>query len=108
VLTSVGQPDAALAEVEKESDAGYRTYARARTYILNGHRADADAALAEFEESFSAEWAYEIAALHALRGETDQAFLWLDRAYQQRSAGLIGTPSINIDRDLISLRVDPR
>ena len=108
MLLAVGQPDAALAEVERESDPGYRAYARARTYILVGRRADADAALAEFKKAFAADWAYEIAALHALRSETDQAFLWLDRAYQHRNAGLIGTPSINIDRDLISLRGDPR
>jgi TolB-like protein len=108
MLLAVGKPDAALAEVEKESDAGYRAQTRARTYILVGRRADADAALVEFEKSFAADWAYEIAALHALRGESDQAFLWLDRAYQQRNAGLIGTPSINIDPDLKSLRGDPR
>jgi adenylate cyclase len=108
MLLAIGQRDAALAEVEKESDPGYRTHARARTYILIGRRADADAALAEFEKTFAADWAYEIAALHALRGEPDQAFLWLDRAYQQRNTGLIATPSINIDPDLKSLRGDPR
>jgi hypothetical protein len=73
-----------------------------------GRRTDAAAALAEFEKTFAADWAYEMAVLHALRGEPDQAFLWLDRACQQRNAGLIGTPSINIDRDLTSLRGDPR
>jgi TolB-like protein len=108
MLLAVGQPDAALAEVEKESDPGYRAYARARIYILVGRRADADAALAEFEKTSAADWAYEIAALHALRAEPDQAFRWLDRAYQQRNAGLIGTPSVNIDPDLKSLRGDPR
>ena len=108
MLLAVGQPDAALAEVEQESDPGYRAYARARTYILVGRRADADAALAEFEKTFAADWAYEIAALHALRGESDQAFKWLDRAYQQRNAGLIGTPSVRIDPDIKSLRGDAR
>jgi hypothetical protein len=34
--------------------------------------------------------------------------LWLDRAYQQRDAALVGTPSINIDPDLKSLRGEPR
>jgi len=29
----------------------------------------------------------KIASLHALRGESDQAFLWLDRAYRQRDGG---------------------
>jgi TolB-like protein/Flp pilus assembly protein TadD len=108
MLLAVGQPDAALAEAEKESDPAYRVYARARTYILIGRRADADAALAEVEKTFAADWAYEIAALHALRGEPDQAFRWLDRAYQQRNAGLIGTPSVNIDTDMRNLHSDPR
>jgi tetratricopeptide (TPR) repeat protein len=107
-LLAIGQPDAALAEVEKESDPGYRAYARARTYILGGRRTDASAALAEFEKTYAADWAYAIASLHALRGEPDQAFLWLDRAYEQRDGGLIGTPSVNIDPDLKSLRGDPR
>jgi len=108
MLLAVGQPDAALAEAEKESDPEYRAYARARTFILVGRRADADAALAEFEKTLAATWAYEIATLHALRAEPDQAFLWLDRAYQQRDTALIATPSINIDPDLISLHGDPR
>jgi TolB-like protein/Tfp pilus assembly protein PilF len=108
MLLAVGQRDAALAEVEKESDPEYRTYARARTYILIGRRANADAALAEFEKTLAADWAYEIAALHALRGEPDQAFLWLDRAYQQRNTGLIATPSIKIDPDMKNLHGDPR
>jgi adenylate cyclase len=108
MLLAVGQRDAALAEVGKESDSGYRAYALARTYILIGRRADADAALSELEKTYAADWAYEIAALHALRAEPDQAFFWLDRAYQQRDTGLVGTPSFNIDPDLKSLRGDPR
>jgi TolB-like protein/Tfp pilus assembly protein PilF len=107
-LLAIGQPDAALAEVEKESDPAYRAYARARTYILVGRRADADAALAEFEKTFAADWAYAIASLHALRDEPDEAFSWLDRAYQQRDGGLTGTPSVNVDPDLKSIRGDPR
>jgi TolB-like protein/Flp pilus assembly protein TadD len=108
MLLAVGQPEAALAEAEKESDPGYRTYARARTYTLIGRRPEADAALAELQKSFAADWAYEIAALHALRAEPDQAFLWLDRAYQQRDTALIGTPSVNIDADMRNLHGDPR
>ena len=108
MLLAVGQPDAALAEVEKESDPAYRVYARARTNILVGRKANADAALAEFERAFAADWAYAIASLHALRGETDRAFLWLDRAFQHRDSGLIGTPPINIDPDMRNLHNDPR
>jgi tetratricopeptide (TPR) repeat protein len=90
---AIGQPDAALAEVEKEFDPGYRGYVRARTYILLGRRADAGAALAEFEKAFAADWAYGIASLHALLGESDQTFLRLDRAYRQRLPKRLKTPS---------------
>jgi hypothetical protein len=37
-------------------------------------KADADAALAKLETSFSGEAAFEIAKVHAYRGETDAAF----------------------------------
>jgi hypothetical protein len=49
--------DPSLAEVEKEFDTAYRAYARARTYKLVGRKADSDAALAEFETTFAADWA---------------------------------------------------
>ena len=32
--------------------------------------------------------AYQIAEVHAARGETDHAFEWLERAYIQRDLGL--------------------
>jgi len=108
MLLANDQPDAALAEAKKESDPGYRAHAVARTYTLIGRKRDADAAIAELERTFAADWAYEIAAVHALRNEPDQAFAWLDRAYHQRDTALIGTPSINIDTDMKSLHTDPR
>jgi len=40
-----------------------------------GHRVDADAALAQAEKIFAANQPYNIATLHALRGELDQAIL---------------------------------
>lgn len=32
--------------------------------------------------------AHQIAEAYAFRGEGDQAFVWLERAYRQRDAGL--------------------
>ena len=49
--------------------------------------------------------AYQIAEIYAWRGEKDQAFMWLDRAYGQRDGGLIG---LKTDWLLASLRSDPR
>jgi TolB-like protein/Tfp pilus assembly protein PilF len=108
MLLAAGQRDEALVEVEKESDPGSRAHALARTYIVLGRRGDADAALAVVEKKFAAEQAYDIAELHALRGDRDQAFSWLNRAYQQHDAGLIGAPPITVDPDMKNLHGDPR
>ena len=42
---------------------------------------------------------------HAALGNIDQAFSWLERAYQTRSAGLI---YLHIDPGCLPLRADPR
>ena len=49
--------------------------------------------------------AYQIAEVHAWRGEADQAFAWLDRAREQRDGGLL---SVKADPLLRGLRSDPR
>jgi tetratricopeptide (TPR) repeat protein len=108
VLLAQGQQDAALAEIEKDSDQGFRVYALARTYILLGRKVDADAALAQAEKTFAASQPYNIATLHALRGDLDQAFLWLNRAYERHDPDLIGLPPITVDPDMNNLRSDPR
>jgi len=43
--------------------------------------------------------------VYAARGDPDHAFEWLERAYRQRDAGLLG---IKIDPFLTSLHGDPR
>jgi TolB-like protein/Flp pilus assembly protein TadD len=108
MLLGAGQSDDALAEAKKEGDPSFRSYGLARTYIVLGHRGDADAALTGFEKNFSAEQPYNIATLHALRGERDQAFSWLNRAYQQHDPIIVGMPPITVDPDLRNLHDDPR
>jgi hypothetical protein len=49
--------------------------------------------------------AYQIAEAYAGRGEPDQAFECLERAYRQRDGGLTG---LRRDPLLISLHTDPR
>jgi hypothetical protein len=96
------------AEAGNETDAGYRAYALARTAIVSGRKANADPALGEFEKTYAADWAYEIAELHALRGDTDQAFAWLNRTHGQHDPALIGVLSVNVDPDMKSLHKEPR
>jgi serine/threonine protein kinase/tetratricopeptide (TPR) repeat protein len=49
--------------------------------------------------------AYEIAQFHADLGDKDQAFEWLDTAYQEHNIWVIGIPT---DSRMDSLRSDPR
>ena len=56
-------------------------------------------------EKRGADAAYQVADLHALRGEADLAFEWLERAYDQRDAGIGWTM---VDPFLRSLHADPR
>jgi tetratricopeptide (TPR) repeat protein len=107
-LLALGEREAALAEIERESNEGLREYGRARIYWLLGQKANADAALAHLEAGFANNLAYNIAEVHALRGESDNAFRWLDRAYQQRETYLIFDCGIIADPDFNTLRADPR
>jgi serine/threonine-protein kinase len=49
-------------------------------------------------------WATDIAAIHTMLGETDLAFEWLERAYQDRESKL---PWIKLDPRFDALRADP-
>jgi TolB-like protein/Flp pilus assembly protein TadD len=108
VLLAAGHKNEALAEIEKEVDPGFRAFALARAYIVLGRKGDADTALAEVEKNFAADKPYYIAALHALRGHRDQAFSWLNRAYQRRDPGMIDVPPITVDPDMRNLHGDAR
>ncbi len=108
MLLAAGQKDEALVEVEKELDPGSRAYALARGYTVLARKHDADAAAATFEKHFSAGWPYGIAQVYALRGDRDQAFSWLNRAYQQHDSAIIGIPPVTVDPDMRNLHGDPR
>jgi tetratricopeptide (TPR) repeat protein len=66
---------------------------------------ESDAALAQLIETFADIAAYQIAEVHAYRGDKDRAFEWLERARRQRDAGLAG---MRRDPLLENLHGDPR
>ena len=66
---------------------------------------EADAALAQLTKDFTETAAYQIAEVHAYRGDKDKAFEWLDRARRQRDPGLA---SLRKDPLLTNLQGDPR
>jgi TolB-like protein len=87
VLLARGQPDAALAEFMKEADDGAHLAGSTRAYFALGRKADSDAALAQTLKDYPTR-AVGIAGIYAFRGELDEAFKWLDRAYEQRDPAL--------------------
>ena len=66
---------------------------------------ESDAALAELIANTSETGAYQIAEVYGYRNDKDHAFEWLERARQQRDAGL---PGLRADTLLPNLHGDPR
>lgn len=108
-----GMPRESLAEVERTraySDGLYLRVTLARIKALTGKLAEARETLNEVEHveqvakaPFSrALWC---AMIHSLLGEQDQAFVWLDKAYEAREPALI---YLNLFGDFKSLHEDSR
>jgi TolB-like protein len=102
-----GHPQQALAELQPSSDSShiYALMLGAMANYTLGHNAESQRALDEIVATRAAALAYQIAEIHAWRGERDQAFEWLERARRQHDGGL---SAIKIDRTLTSLHNDPR
>jgi TolB-like protein len=104
VLLLRGQPDAAMVEVMKEGDESARLAGSAIVSFARGAKADSDAALARLVKDYT-DRAFEISGVYAFRGESDEAFKWLDLAYTQKDPYLY---SIKGEPTLKNLEGDPR
>jgi TolB-like protein len=100
-----GDGEAALREAQLEPDAGFRRFELSVAHYVRGDRAAADAALADLIANAREGFAYQIAEVYALRGEKDEAFKWLQIAFDDRDAGMLG---LLVDPLLRSLRDDAR
>ncbi len=78
----------ALAQAMREPDEFWRLWSLAILYYAAGQKADSDETLLTLTENHADGNAYQIAEIHSMRGETDAAFDWLERAYQERDAGM--------------------
>ena len=100
-----GRLEEALEAAKRVIHDGFRLLALAMVYHAQGRHAESDTALGELIESRADTAAFQIAEAFAYRGDRDQAFAWLERAYAQRDAGihmLRETPSMCV------LHADPR
>jgi TolB-like protein/class 3 adenylate cyclase/Flp pilus assembly protein TadD len=100
-----GRAEEALAIAAAESHDVFRNMALAMTHHALGHPAESDAALKALTDGFGWTAAFQIAEVHAYRGEVDKAYEWLETAYAQRDPGI---SNLATDLLLIPLRGDPR
>jgi TolB-like protein/Flp pilus assembly protein TadD len=105
VYTAQSQPREGLAETEREKDPYWRLPGLALVRYALNQKKESDAALAEYINKYQDVGAYQIAQIHAFRGESDQAFEWLERAYKKHDGGLFLTKP---DPYLKKLKSDPR
>ena len=105
ICRAQGRFEEALEAAKREIHNTFRLLALANVYHAQGRHAESDAALKEIIETDAEKSAFQIAEGFAYRGDQDQAFGWLERAYTQRDAGM------NLLRSSPSLRGlhgDPR
>jgi adenylate cyclase len=88
ILLAEGRREAALEEMQREAPESGRDTGLAIIYHAIGRKEDSDAALTRLTSDHASDAAYEIAEAHAFRGEVDEAFVWLNRAYQQKDVEL--------------------
>ena len=105
VLLAHNQPEAALTEMQKEGDDATRLGGSAMAYFALRRKADSDEALAQMLKDQAKHNPFYIAQVYAFRGESDEAFKWLDRAYEQKDLSL---SHIKGDVPFKTLEGDPR
>ena len=105
ILLKQERPDEAWAELELEVDPQQQEIGRMLVLPALGREEEAQQRLDIFIQENQSWAAYPIATIYAWHGDSETAFSWLERAYQQRDS-LMAT--IVFDPLLSSLHGDPR
>jgi TolB-like protein/DNA-binding winged helix-turn-helix (wHTH) protein/Tfp pilus assembly protein PilF len=105
VLLARGEPEVALAELQKEAHDGARFAGSAMAYFALNRLPESDAALAQVLKIAATVPPHGIAGIYAFRGESDEAFKWLDLAYVQKDPLLF---RIKYATEFDNLHGDPR
>jgi TolB-like protein len=99
------KPNEALQEMGKETDEASRLLFSSQVLWELGRRTEADELMAGAKARYGDAAAFMIAGRYAIRNEKDEAFMWLDRAYEHREPGVI---EIRTDEAFQNLHEDPR
>ena len=102
---SEGHAEEALRRFEREPDEVRRLRGIAIAQHSLGHRRESDRALNDLVARARDRDPYQVARVHAWRGERERAVEWLERAYAQHDAKL---RYLKADPLLRGLRGDPR
>ena len=105
ILLLEGHQQESLAEMEKETGEWEKLSGESMAYYALRRREDSDHALNKLIATHQNDCAYQIAEVYAYRQETEKAFKWMDRAFQQRDPG---APDLKSNPLMRSLRGDPR
>jgi len=99
-----GRNERALAHF-RASDEPFQLSGAAMVEFTLGHSQVSEQTLNTLKRKYAQGWTFQIAAVHAWRGEKDLAFEWLDRCYTRHDAGMT---RLRYDPTLASLHDDPR
>jgi TolB-like protein/class 3 adenylate cyclase/Flp pilus assembly protein TadD len=100
-----GRGQEVMEVAEAESHDVFRNLALAMIHHAEGRAAESDAAVQTLISGFGWTAAYQVAEAFAYRNEVDEAFEWLERAYEQRDPGVTYSAT---DVILRPLHGDPR
>jgi len=84
-----GKVDEAFAALAKDSDPYWSLYRKSIIYQTLGKEKEADVSLNDFIEKYGHEGWPNIAHVYACRGDKDNAFKWLELAFENKDASLM-------------------
>ena len=105
VQVTDGHSAEALATAKREPDEFWRNWALAFAEDANGNRAASDQALDWLLRNDADDGASQIAQVYAYRKQPDEAFKWLEHAYESHDGGL---QQIRLSLFLAAYENDPR
>ena len=82
------KPESALRESELETDPFWKRYSKILALSALERHEEADELLEQMIREEGHRAAYQVAEAHAFRGDSEAAFEWLARAYDQKDGGL--------------------
>jgi TolB-like protein/Tfp pilus assembly protein PilF len=105
ILLLQSRPAEALALLDQETEPLFGLPARAMALQALDRSGEFRDELAKYIERYRTGNAYQVAQTYAFAGETDEAFRWLETAYEQRDGGLF---LVKADPLFAKLRADGR